>query len=70
MTTIAGIDIHLDDFRAHAKAAVARLALALRVAAERRALARLDRERLEDLGLSPAEARREAARGLFDLPRR
>lgn len=40
----------------------------LRVAAERRRLASLDAERLADLGITPAEARREASRPFWDLP--
>ena len=35
----------------------------------RRALAALDPERLDDIGLSPADAAREARRGIWDAPR-
>lgn len=34
----------------------------------RRDLARLDPEQLRDIGVSPAEARREAARPAWDVP--
>lgn len=40
----------------------------MRVAAERRALARLDERALADLGLDPARAQAEAARPFWDLP--
>lgn len=36
---------------------------------QRRALARLDVERLADMGITPAQAAREAARPFWDLPR-
>ena len=39
----------------------------LQVAAERRRLAELDAERLRDLGLTPAQVRREAARPFWDV---
>jgi uncharacterized protein YjiS (DUF1127 family) len=44
------------------------LRFALRVWAERRALARMDVSRLKDLGISPAAAAAEAARPFWDLP--
>ena len=44
------------------------LALARRVARERRALAGLDARELADIGLDRETARREAGRGLLDLP--
>lgn len=44
------------------------LSLYLSVWAERRALAKLDATRLRDLGLTPSEAAREAARPIWDLP--
>lgn len=37
------------------------------VAAERRRLARLDAEQLADMGISPSEAAREAARPFWDV---
>lgn len=45
-----------------------RLFLALSVADERRALARLSPRELADIGLSDAQARQEAARPIWDLP--
>lgn len=39
------------------------------LARQRRALARLDTERLTDIGLSRAEAEAEAARPAWDAPR-
>lgn len=41
----------------------------LRVAAERRALGRLDRHALLDMGIDPTEARLESERPFWDLPR-
>lgn len=41
----------------------------LEVARQRRALARLSDRALADIGLDPAEARAEAARPFWDLPR-
>lgn len=38
------------------------------LARQRRALARLDADRLDDLGLSHDEARTEAARPIWDVP--
>ena len=38
----------------------------IQIAAERRRLAELDDSRLRDLGLTPAEVRREAARPFWD----
>ena len=38
------------------------------IAAERRRLARLDREQLADIGITPAEAAREASRPFWDVP--
>lgn len=35
---------------------------------QRRQLARLGSERLDDLGLTPQQARREAARAIWDVP--
>nr|WP_261384681.1 DUF1127 domain-containing protein [Vannielia litorea] len=35
---------------------------------QRRALARLDAELLKDIGITPDEARTEAARRLWDVP--
>ncbi len=46
------------------------LSLMFRVWSERRALARMDESRLADLGLTSAEAAREAARPIWDLPHR
>ena len=43
-------------------------ALMIKVWGERRALARLDESRLEDLGLSSAKAAQETARPIWDLP--
>ena len=43
-------------------------ALMIKVWSERRALARLDESRLEDLGLSSAKAAQETARPIWDLP--
>lgn len=40
----------------------------LRVARERRRLARLDREQLRDIGITPEEARREISRHFWDIP--
>lgn len=40
----------------------------LRVATERRRLAGLSPEQLADIGLTPAEAYREARRAFWDLP--
>lgn len=37
--------------------------------AERRALAAMDDTRLRDLGITPDQAAREAARPIWDLPR-
>ncbi|TYO89582.1 hypothetical protein [Oceanicella actignis] len=50
------------------RAALGRAALMLRLAAERRALARLDAARLADLGIDPEAARAEAARPFWDAP--
>lgn len=47
---------------------LSRLRTALRVAAERRALAALDPAALADMGISPAEAAREVRRSFWDLP--
>jgi len=44
------------------------IARVLQVARERRRLAALPAEALEDLGIAAAEARREAARPFWDLP--
>lgn len=44
------------------------LRLMLTVWAERRALVRMDENRLADLGLTPSQAAREAARPFWDLP--
>lgn len=44
------------------------ISLAFCVQNSRRALARLDRATLADLGLSPEDAAREAARPLWDVP--
>ena len=41
----------------------------VRVTRERRQLARLDEQRLRDLGIDPAEAAREASRPFWDLPK-
>ena len=49
--------------------AVAFIELVLQVRRERRALGRLSGEQLADLGLDAGAARREAGRGLLDLPR-
>lgn len=43
--------------------------LALKVRAERDQLAKLTPEQLADIGLHPKTAKREAERGLFDLPK-
>jgi len=48
--------------------AARRVRLWLDVWSERRMLARLDDRALADLGLTPADVRREAARAPFDLP--
>lgn len=40
----------------------------LRVWGERRALERLDARMLADVGIDPADARREAERTLWDVP--
>lgn len=42
--------------------------LALRVRAERRQLAKLSHAQLEDMGISRADADREAGRPLLDIP--
>ncbi len=44
------------------------LILALRVHAARRQLAQLDDARLADIGITRADAEREAARPLLDIP--
>ncbi|MEM7507316.1 MAG: DUF1127 domain-containing protein [Pseudomonadota bacterium] len=43
---------------------------ALQVIAERRALGQLDDTRLADIGITRAEAKREASRPFWDLPKR
>ena len=45
-----------------------RFFLAVQVSKERRALAQMSPQQLEDLGLSSEEAQAEAARGFWDLP--
>lgn len=45
------------------------LALALEVSKERRALSSATPEQLADMGLSPEQARIEAARPIWDLPK-
>lgn len=45
-----------------------RLDLALAAHAQRRALASLDAQRLNDLGLTPADVARECARPVWDVP--
>ncbi len=45
-----------------------RIRLWLDVWSERRSLAMLDDRALADLGLTPADVRRETARPLFDVP--
>ncbi len=42
--------------------------LALAAWRQRRSLAALDAHRLEDLGISPADALREAGRPIWDVP--
>jgi len=46
------------------------VALALTVHRERRALARIDRHALADLGISVSDASKEVARPFWDLPER
>lgn len=48
--------------------AVEWLMLAIRVSNERRQLAQLGSDRLDDLGLNTAEVRGEVGRGFWDLP--
>ncbi len=48
--------------------AVEWLMLAIRVSNERRQLAQLGSDRLDDLGLNTAEVRSEVGRGFWDLP--
>ena len=45
-----------------------RLLTMLSVRRERRALNALDKSLLQDIGLTPEQARREAARSVWDLP--
>ncbi|MEM9145713.1 MAG: DUF1127 domain-containing protein [Pseudomonadota bacterium] len=42
----------------------------IRVARERRELARLDRRALDDIGIDPQSARAESERPFWDVPRR
>lgn len=51
------------------KGIFARIAAAFALAAQRRQLAALDDALLEDIGLTRSEARREAARAPWDVPR-
>ncbi len=50
-------------------ALLGRVALMARVASERRALSRLDADRLNDIGLSAGRADAEAARPFWEAPR-
>ena len=45
------------------------LAVAIRVAGERRRLAALDTRMLKDIGLSRSMAHRESSRDFFDIPK-
>ena len=45
------------------------LQLVWQVRRERNRLADLDRETLAEMGIHPGDAKREAERGLFDLPK-
>lgn len=51
------------------KGIFARISAAFELAAQRRQLAALDDALLEDIGLSRGDARREAARAPWDVPR-
>lgn len=55
---------------AHAARLLARLRLAAQVWRERRELAELPPELLQDIGVHPGDAAREARRSWFDLPSR
>ena len=51
-----------------AGAVLARLAMIVQIARERRALSALDARTLQDIGVNEADAAHEAGRALWDLP--
>ncbi len=47
---------------------IARVAYALQIRKERKALAELTNAQLEDIGVTPAQAQREAQKPVWDVP--
>lgn len=70
MSAGAALSAGLTDGRRARGSLWSTLRLAQSVASERRALRALDADALRDIGVTDEMAREEAARGLFDLPKR
>ncbi|QFT57289.1 hypothetical protein FIU94_00510 [Sulfitobacter sp. THAF37] len=68
MPQAIGTAAHCAPRRSRRRSFLARLSGFAALARSRRALARLDAEALRDIGLSRAEAQREARRAPWDVP--
>ncbi|MCG8562054.1 MAG: DUF1127 domain-containing protein, partial [Hyphomicrobiales bacterium] len=71
--SLRGHDVHFappaKSFGQRLAGFAAMLLAALDVAGERRQLRRMDARQLKDIGISRADAMREAERGFWDLPK-